>query len=242
MERMREEIRGSPVAHLDETGWRENGVNGYVWVCATPTAASFVRGSRAGAMVERILGEPFAGVLVSDFYAGYAHDPGVKQKCWAHLLRDVHDLRVAHPDDAAVQAWAAGVQDVYQRAVAWKSAHPAASTTVRQATSERLMRELAAVYAPYTEVAVPQRTLSARMAKPLHELFVFVVEPAVPPDNNEAERALRHRVTSRKISGGTRSTVGSETKMTLASLFGTWRRRGINPFLACRALLLSPHP
>lgn len=80
------------------------------------------------------------------------------------------------------------------------------------------------------------------MAKHLHELFVFVRESAVPPDNNEAERALRHMVTSRKISSGTRSTRGTATKMTLASLFGTWRRIGINPFRACRALLVSPSP
>lgn len=73
----------------------------------------------------------------------------------------------------------------------------------------------------------------------MHELFVFVREPDVPPDNNAAERALRHLVTSRKISGGTRSPAGSETKTTLASLFGTWRRIDINPFLACRALLVS---
>lgn len=47
----------------------------------------------------------------------------------------------------------------------------------------------------------------------------------------EAERSLRHLVTSRKISGGTR--------MTLAS-FVTWRAEGRNPFLACRHLLTYP--
>ncbi len=78
------------------------------------------------------------------------------------------------------------------------------------------------------------------MAKHLHELFVFVVEPLVPPDNNRAERSLRHLVTSRKISGGTRSAAGSAAKMTLATLFGTWRLRGENPYTACRALFVSP--
>ncbi|PKB57953.1 MAG: hypothetical protein BZY73_00525, partial [SAR202 cluster bacterium Casp-Chloro-G3] len=29
------------------------------------------------------------------------------------------------------------------------------------------------------------------------ELFVFVADPAVPSDNNAAERSLRHLVTSR---------------------------------------------
>jgi len=239
---IREAIRGSPVAHMDETGWREDGVNGYMWTCCTPTARYFARGSRRGEMVDALLGDDFAGVLVSDFYAGYAHYPGVKQKCWAHLLRDVHDLRVAHAEDADVAAWAAGVHDVYERAVAWKQAHAAADSGVRQAASERLMAELRTIYAPFIGAQVPQRTLSARMEKHLHELFVFIVEPAVPPDNNIAERALRHPVTSRKISGGTRSAAGSETKMTLASLCGTWRARGENPYTACRALLISPHP
>jgi transposase len=237
---IRTEIRGSPCVHGDETGWREDGVNGYVWTFCTPTAQYFLRGSRAGAMVDAVLGDAFAGVLVSDFYAGYAHYPGVKQKCWAHLLRDVHDLRVAHAEDVAVQAWAAGVHDVYVRAVAWKQDHATDGEAARQQAERTFMQALQAVYGPYIEARVPQRVLSARMAKHLNELFVFVREPAVPADNNEAERALRHLVTSRKISGGTRSAAGSETKMTLASLFGTWRRTGTNPFTACRALLLSP--
>ena len=237
---IREEIRGSPVAHGDETGWREDGVNGYVWVFCTPVAQYFVRGSRGGAMVDAVLGDEFAGVLVSDFYVGYQHYPGVKQKCWAHLLRDVHDLRVAHAEDAEVRAWAAGIHDVYRRAVTWKEAHATAGAEDRREAERALMRALQAVYTPYTERQAPQRVLSQRMAKHLHELFVFVREPAVPPDNNEAERALRHLVTSRKISGGTRSAAGSETTMTLATLFGTWRRTGSNPFRACRALLVSP--
>lgn len=239
---IREEIRGSPVAHLDETGWREDGENGYVWTCCTPMARYFLRGSRRGEMVDALFGEEFAAVLVSDFYAGYAHYPGVKQKCWAHLLRDVHALRAAHPDDATLHAWAAGIHDLYVRATAWKQAHPTADADSRRMLAERFAQELVAISAPYIEAAVPQRVLSVRMAKPLHELFVFVIEPDVPPDNNEVERSLRHLVTSRKISGGTRSAAGSETKMALASLFGTWRQRGINPFTACRALLVSPQP
>ncbi len=203
-------------------------------------------------MVEAVLGEEYAGVLVIDFYVGYQHYPGVKQKCWAHLLRDVYDLRVAHAEDADVQAWAAAVHDCYVRAVAWKQAHAADGEAARQQAERGFMQELQAIYAPYREARVPHRTLSARMAKHLHELFVFVREPDVPPDNNEAERALRHLVTSRNAAqgapgGGTRSAAGSETKMTLASLFAGalwagWRRTGINSFTACRALLISPQP
>ena len=85
-----------------------------------------------------------------------------------------------------------------------------------------------------------QGKLCRRIDKHLKELFVFVAEPEVPPDNNAAERSLRPLVISRKISGGTRSQQGTETKMALASLFGTWRAQGQNPLTACRQLLTSP--
>ena len=69
---------------------------------------------------------------------------------------------------------------------------------------------------------------------------MFVSEPEVPPDNNAAERSLRHLVVSRKVSGGTRSEQGTDAKMTLASIFGTWRAQGLDPIAACRQLLTSP--
>ena len=51
---------------------------------------------------------------------------------------------------------------------------------------------------------------------------------------------VSNRLGCRKISGGTRSERGSNPKMTLASLFGTWRAQRLNPLAACRQLLSSP--
>ena len=53
-------------------------------------------------------------------------------------------------------------------------------------------------------------------------------------------KSLRHLVISRKVSGGTRSEQGTESKMTQASIFGTWRAQGLNPLAACRQLLTFP--
>ncbi|MBI2756800.1 MAG: transposase [Chloroflexi bacterium] len=41
-------------------------------------------------------------------------------------------------------------------------------------------------------------------------------------------------VIQRKISGGTRSAAGTRTLCTLATLFGTWRARNLDPLQACR--------
>ena len=90
-------IRASPVVHADETGWRQNGNNGYVWTFSTPTERYFLRRGRGKAVVDEALGESFSGVLVSDFYAAYHHYDGPRQRCWAHLLRDIHEPGGALP-------------------------------------------------------------------------------------------------------------------------------------------------
>lgn len=105
---------------------------------------------------------------------------------------------------------------------------------------QRVCEERLAHCQPFLDdpVAV-QRTLGRRIQRYLKELFVFVADPTVPLDKNAAERSLRQLVTSRKISGGTRSDHGTTSKMILASLFGTWRARGLNPSHECRQLLSS---
>jgi transposase len=231
-----ETIRASPVVHADETGWREAGRNGYVWTFSTPDIRLYRHGRRTKDMVSTVLGETFGGVLVSDFYAAYTGYEGVHQYCWAHLFRDIHELTTQHPDDPAVQGWAAAVGAVFSTAQTEAAGDRAARWPVRNA-AEASLRQLCT---PWLEPKVAHTPLCARILKHLESLFVFVTEPAVPATNNAAERSLRPLVVSRKISGGTRSAAGTRAKMTLASLFGTWRAQGINPYDACRDLLASP--
>jgi len=234
---VQERVRASPYVQADETGWRENGRNGYVWTFSTPTEQVFVRRRRNKEVVDEVLGPEFSGVLVSDFYAAYHHYPGLKQRCWAHLLRDIHDLRTLYPADRGLGRWAARVHRLYTRAVAYRGKDRRA----RQQARRRFTTQLERCCSPFAEQpAAAQRKLCARILRHLDELFVFVAEPMVPPDNNGAERSLRHLVTSRKISGGTRSPQGTATKMVLSSLFGTWRAQGLNPYHACRQLLTAP--
>jgi hypothetical protein len=90
--------------------------------------------------------------------------------------------------------------------------------------------------------AHPCYALCHRLLRHQGELFQFVRVPDVAADNNLAERSLRPLVIARKISGGTRSPQGSTTRLALASLFGTWQARNLNPFHACLSLLHSSLP
>jgi transposase len=237
VEAIKQQLRESPAVCGDETGWRENGQNGYVWTFSTPTERFFVRRGRNKEVVDEVLGDDFGGVLVSDFYAAYDHYPGLHQRCWPHLLRDIHSLSVIYPDDDSLAAWAKAVRNLYEEAKAFQSTDARA----RRRAQQRFERRLLELCWPFMDdpLAVQAR-LCRRVRRYLGQLFVFVAEPGVPPDNNLAERSLRHLVTMRKISGGTRSDAGTDSKMTLATLFGTWRAQGLNPFRQCRALLTSP--
>ncbi|HEU5432875.1 MAG TPA: IS66 family transposase, partial [Thermomicrobiales bacterium] len=55
-----------------------------------------------------------------------------------------------------------------------------------------------------------------------------------------AERALRPLVIARKISGGTRSTQGSRTRMLLQSLIATWDLRGLDSLGELLVLVRAP--
>ena len=113
-----EQVRASPVVQGDETGWRQDGSNGYVWTFSTPSERYFLRRGRDKGVVDEVLDSSFSGVLVSDFYAAYNHYPGLKQRCWAHLLRDIHDLKGLYPEDAGLAQWAEAVHQVYTEAKA----------------------------------------------------------------------------------------------------------------------------
>lgn len=244
---LKAEIRASPAIQADETGWREDGSNGYIWSVSTPTVRYYeYHHSRAGEVVKHLIGQDYQGVLGSDFYAGYNIHQGLHQRCWVHFLRDIHELKKLYPHDEVLLTWAKAVKAVYEQALSWAEQQLDASLSPRQQERVRVAQQhvfeqaLWKLCLPYAHTTAPQHTLCARVEQFLPELFVFVAVPGVPAHNNLAERSVRPLVIARKISGGTRSPKGSQTRMGLASLFGTWTAQHLNPFRQCLALLTSP--
>jgi transposase len=231
-----DKVRGSPVVHGDETGWREDGKNGYLWSFSAPLVRYFTYNhSRAGAVVTEVLGDEFVGVLVSDFYGGYNIYEGVKQRCWVHYIRDLKALAEKYP---AVATWVDRVLAVYWRA------RESVKMELREIERCRLRQgfesELLALAQPYLKLKnAPQRVLAQRIDRFLGELFVFVQYPEVPSENNAAERAIRPAVIARKVSGGTRSPRGSKTSSVLRSLFETWTLEARNGLDACREMIVE---
>jgi len=240
-----EQVRAQAVVHQDETGWRQDGLNGWVWatVSAGPEAVRYFEytASRSHLVAQRLLGPRFRGLLVTDFYAAYNLIPGRHQRCWSHLLRDLHALKQAYPARADVIEWAQAVRQLYDDAQEWLAAHPTPTAAERQQQYASLYERAYALGQQYArDASHPCWALARRLLRHQEELFQFILLPEMPATNNLAERSLRPLVVMRKISGGTRSPAGSKTRLTLASLFQTWQARQRNPFLECLAALSAP--
>jgi transposase len=238
-------VQTSTVVHGDETGWREDGHNGYVWAFVTggPTPVRYFEHSRSRghAVPKHILGPAFRGWLVSDFYSAYNLIPGHHQRCWVHLLRDLHALKEEHPEDTEVVQWATAVRGEYDAAEGWLGKHPQAMAEARQVAYTQAFTNICALGRQYARTgAHPCGTLAKRVLRHQDELFQFLLVPGLPADNNLVERSLRPLVIMRKISGGSRSTEGTITRLTLASLLHTWAARGLNPYHQCLAALQAP--
>jgi transposase len=240
-EEIKAQLRQSPVLYMDETSWRQDGQNGYVWVMTNAAGAAYFEyhKSRAGAVARALSGAHYAGTLCSDFYAAYNEHACRHQRCWAHLLRDLKKLEEeAGPQQPEVGAWVGDVVRLYRRGVAMDERAPPGSAQQREALAAQLRgaaHELGRKWA--REPGHAAHALCQRLLRHEGELFEFVRQAEVEATNNRAERAIRPLAVARKISGGSRSARGSTAGMRLQTLFSTWVGRGLNPVAECEHML-----
>lgn len=238
------DVRASPVVHGDETGWRESGQHTTVWTVSTRDHIYVSHGRRTNGAIDGILGADFGGTIVADCYAAYDHFLGPKQRCWAHLVRDLKALLHEHGEETETGAWAEGILAIFEQARATRPAAEEGETPQALRAREERARQCEALICLLCpadlDPSLPYATLAKRFRTHLPELFTFVRDPLVPATNNAAERSLRPLVIARKISGGTRSATGSTTRMILYSIGATARLQGKDPTIVYQQLVLAP--
>lgn len=102
VDKTKQEICNSRAVHFDETGYPINGNSGWAWV-ATNQRSCFVtvESSRGACILQRHFG-PFAGVAVTDGWRSYGIY-SIRQRCWAHILRESRHLAERTRSDNTVQ-------------------------------------------------------------------------------------------------------------------------------------------
>lgn len=226
-DRLVQEYRKAPVRHADETGWRTDGKNGYVWLFATPDLSIFQFGKNRSAKVpQAVFGKgPLPGALVVDRYAGYNKIPCQIQYCYAHLLREVEDLEKEFPDETEISSFVAVVRPQLALAMGLRGQPISDDEFNRRAAA--LREEIKAT------MAQPAKHLGIRHIQDIfrenqQRLFLWADNRDVPADNNLAERDLRPSVIARKVSFGSITDAGAKVRSTLTTVATTIKKRGGN--------------
>jgi hypothetical protein len=105
-------MMSAPALYVDETRMSIRGADFYVWVITDGDRVAFeLTETRESGEIREVL-EPYDGVVVSDFYAGYDAFPNRQQKCWSHLIGDLNDDLWKEPFNKELEAFCGEVGDL----------------------------------------------------------------------------------------------------------------------------------
>lgn len=219
-----EEYRKEKVKHADETGWRTDGHSGYAWIfCSEKVSLFQFKESRSSRIPQTIFGkEQLPGVLVVDRYQGYNRTPCKIQYCYVHLLRKVEDLGKQFIDEPEVQRFVGVFAPLLSEAIHLRTTSIPDKTYHKKA---KLLKNKIQkiVNSPSKHLGIKEIQIIFNENK--KRLYHWVDDRNVPADNNRAERELRPTVIARKVSFGSQSEKGAETRSVLMSILHTAQKR-----------------
>lgn len=231
-------VRASPIKHADETGWRVEGINSWVWGFMTKQQVYLsIEESRGGGIPEEILkGSSQEDILIRDDYKGYTKLPLKHQSCWAHLLRKSHEAAVDKQASGEIKLLHQKLKELFvllEISVKQPLGKTERKTTYKQAwnTLQQIINQ------KYT--AEDAKAIQTRIKNQGRNLLTALLHEGVPLTNNLAERSLRKIVVIRKMSGGSRSWDGARTTAVNMSVYQTIQAQNLPLIPTLKEYLLS---
>lgn len=237
-------VRGKSVVFADETRWRLMGAKGQdegeasrwqMWAVACTDAVTYCLQDSRSTDAAAVALADYAGVVVCDGYQAYSalakRRPGLTlAHCWAHVRRKYLDIEPFFPAQVAtILGLISELYDV-EKACPSGAEGDALRRELRQTRSRAVLLRIQqwAVDVSTTRESGLGKAI-AYMAGLWSGLVVFVENPAVPLDNNGAERAVRGPVVGRKNHYGSRSRRGTEVAALFYSLVESAKLSGVEP-------------
>ncbi len=208
-------ILSSPFIHVDETKLSIQGTTHYVWVLTDGSHVAFKLTETREATLLRSMLDDYAGVLVTDFYAGYDAFQCRQQKCLVHLIRDLNDDLWKNPFNQELEEFVGSVKELLV---------PVIDDVHRFGLKRHFLRKHERSVNQFYKNAIDDHRyeceITARFQKRFvryrESLFRFLSEDGIPWNNNMGERAIRHLAVQRKISGSFYKRVASHYLRLLA--------------------------
>lgn len=271
VDRMAELLKRSGKLYMDETTipvldpGRGKTKTGYLWAMArddrpwggadSPGVVFSYIPSRAGEQAERLL-RGFDGILQVDGYAGYkrlARDereggrPLVLAQCWAHGRRKLIDATPKAGSPVAEEALRR-IAALYAIEAEIRGRSPEERRAVREARARPLVEALGA----WLRAQKERLSGSSKMGEAVRYILngwgplgVFLDDGRVEMDSNRVENMIRPHALTRKNALFAGHDEGAEAWARIASLIGTCRMNGVEPYGYMKAVLeaiASGHP
>ncbi len=228
---IQESLQDSAYITADETGWRQGGrpVWLHAWVGDQATCY-VIDPHRSADALEKVIGLNYSGTLIRDGAATYDRfQEALHQLCVDHALRRAHKLEERHSGRAGV--FPQQVIDLLTEALAVRD-----DFRVRLPASE----ERDAAYQDYVarlcRLSVRRRgnedndIFAAHLYAYAEGWFTFLLEPARPATNHQAEQALRTPIVNRKVFGGNRTAAGCQAQVILSSTIQSCKQQQRSAF------------
>lgn len=229
-EKLVDVVRQCSVVHADETGWRIDTLSAWLWVFTNRQATVYaIRDNRSSDVVIEVLGREFQGVLASDCFLAYDDrrlKDWLKQKCLAHLLTDLKEMKESKTGRAL--HFARQLTLVLQQALALKAEKNSLDPFSFYQRSQILEAQLDALIASRRRLSDRDNARFARrLRKHRSHLLRFLYVDDLEATNNQAERMLRPAVITRKTNGCNRTRQGADAHAILSSVLVTCHQHSV---------------
>jgi transposase len=226
--------------HADETGWPLDGKNHWLWKFSNKkVCVSHIDKSRGQNVVEKMLGDKYRGVLISDFLSAYNKiSAKAKQRCLVHILRDLDKVMEYWHDDKEVLRYCERLKKIFEDAIQLRKEY---ESKIWDNNYRRRRESLARAMKDF-DFPNPNKRILKRFAKRLKrhkdEILTFLYKKNIDYHNNHAEQQIRPDVIFRKITFGNRSPAGAQNHSVIMSIIQTAKLNGIDPIAAVEKILL----
>jgi transposase len=233
-EEIKKALPQQSVLNVDETGWRSMGRPIWLWIFVARSLALFtLLPSRGAGALKGVLGDIFEGILCSDRFSAYgSYHKGLRQVCWAHIIREIKGIRHAcrSPDAVKFSRWMLSeVGRMFALFNAFRSELLDRKTLALK--SVPLRARMSNCLQMYEVSGDPDVARMARgLLKYWDSLFTFLEHNGVEPTNNVAERGIRPAVQWRKICFGNQSHDGELLTARLLTVTRTCLLQEKSPF------------
>lgn len=238
---LQKQLRQSEVVNADETGWRVGGHSAWLWVFANENMSLYtIDPHRDHTVVERMLGQKYGGVLITDCFRAYDPLPYQKSKCVCHFLNRCKKL-IEESGNPSAMRFGKQVAKLFHSALNLKERKSKISAhgyCVARGHLEVALDRLLAH--PYRQADI--KRFAKLLRKQRTHIFTFLYVDAVSPTNNLAERELRPALIIRKTNGCNRSPKGANAHAVLSSIIRTAHKHDLNFVNLTKQMLQHPEP